>query len=254
MITPRSGHQLAHLHRKFEYKTKDYIYAIGSKYPDETSKKCEIYDISKNKWTEICDLEQSRHYHTATILDGRYIYVIGGRDSMNETPLESIERLDGFLDFDQQKWEQLQHVNKHNLWSPRDTLGSFALNDTEILIFGGDYGWISDCFKYNTKTNEIQRMNECSLKKPEEFFRAQPVLYNDKVFVVGCLDKDLHVYSIKAQKWFLLEKWYVDWWSKQYLDWKKSKTKRIKFKINFNFYLNHLFLNLYFSLKFNFSK
>lgn len=207
----RSGHQLAHLHRKFEFKTKDFIYAIGSKYPDETSKKCEVYDISKNKWIEICDLEQSRHYHTATVLDGRYIYVIGGRDSMNETPLESIERLDGFLDLDKQKWEQLQHVNKHNMWSPRDTLGSFALNDSEILIFGGDYGWISDCFNFNTKTNEIQRLGECSLKKPEEFFRSQPVKYNEKVFVVGCLDKDLHVFSIKAQKWFLLEKWYVDW-------------------------------------------
>jgi hypothetical protein len=50
MKYPRSGHQLAHLHRKLEYKTKDYIYAIGSKYPDETSKKCEVYDISKDTW------------------------------------------------------------------------------------------------------------------------------------------------------------------------------------------------------------
>lgn len=155
MNNARSGHQLAHLHRKFEFKTKDFIYAIGSKYPDETSKKCEVYDISKNKWTEICDMEQSRHYHTCTVLDGRYIYVIGGRDSMNETPLESIERLDGFLDLDKQKWESLQHVNKDNMWSSRDTLGSFALNDSEILIFGGDYGWISDCFNFNTKTCEI---------------------------------------------------------------------------------------------------
>lgn len=101
MNHPRSGHQLAHLHRKFEFKTKDFIYAIGSKYPDETSKTCEVYDISKNKWTQICDLEQSRHYHTVTVLDSRYLYVIGGRDSLNETPLESIERLDGFLDLGQ---------------------------------------------------------------------------------------------------------------------------------------------------------
>jgi gamma-glutamylcyclotransferase (GGCT)/AIG2-like uncharacterized protein YtfP len=107
MNHPRSGHQLAHLHRKFEFKTKDFIYAIGSKYPDETSKTCEVYDISKNKWTNISDLEQSRHYHTVTVLDSRYLYVIGGRDSLNETPLESIERLDGFLDLSQQKWEQL---------------------------------------------------------------------------------------------------------------------------------------------------
>jgi hypothetical protein len=90
-----------------------------------------------------------------TIIESRYIYVIGGRDSMNETPLESIERLDGYQALDKQKWESLQHVNKDNAWSPRDTLGSFALNDSEILIFGGDYGWISDCFNFNTKTNEI---------------------------------------------------------------------------------------------------
>lgn len=172
MINTRSGHQLAHLHRKYDFKTKDFIYAIGSKYPDETSKKCEVYDISKDKWFEICDLTQPRHYHTVTVHEGRYIYVIGGRDSMNETPLESIERLDGYADLFKQKWEALPIVNKDNAWSPRDTLGSFALNDSEILIFGGDYGWISDCFNFNTKTNVILRMENCSLKKPEEFFRS----------------------------------------------------------------------------------
>ena len=30
--------------------------------------------------------------------DGRFLYVIGGRDSMNETPLDSIERLDGYME------------------------------------------------------------------------------------------------------------------------------------------------------------
>ena len=62
-------------------------------------------------------------------------------------------------------------VNKDGLWSPRDTMGSFALNNEEILIFGGDYGWISDCFTLNTKSCKIERM-ECSLKKPEEFYRS----------------------------------------------------------------------------------
>ena len=42
--------------RKFDFKTKDYIYAIGSKYPDQTSQKCEVYDISKDKWHEIADM------------------------------------------------------------------------------------------------------------------------------------------------------------------------------------------------------
>ena len=56
MRSPRSGHQLAHLNRKGEFQTKDFIYAVGSKYPDESSRKCEVYDISKNKWTEIGEL------------------------------------------------------------------------------------------------------------------------------------------------------------------------------------------------------
>lgn len=107
MKRPRSGHQLAHLHRKFEYQTKDYIYAIGSKYPDETSKKCEVYDISKNFWYEIGDMKNSRHFHTVTIIDNRYLYVIGGRDSMTEAPLDSIEKLDCFAPFENQNWEQI---------------------------------------------------------------------------------------------------------------------------------------------------
>lgn len=206
----RSGHQLAHLHRKFEFQTKDYIYAIGSKYPDETSKKCEVYDISKNKWTEIADLQQSRHYHSVTILENRYLYVIGGRDSLTENPLDSFERLDGFQSLENQKWETIQLINKDMQWTARDTLGSFPLSDSEILIFGGDYGWISDCFVFSSKTMEVTKQ-EYTLKKPEEFFRSQAVRFNDKVFVVGNLDKDMHVFSLKAHKWFLLDKWFIDW-------------------------------------------
>jgi len=101
------------------------------------------------------ELNQSRHFHTVTVLENRYIYVIGGRDSLTESPLDSIEKLDAFNRIESQLWEPIQVVNKDNLWSPRDTLGSFALNDSEILIFGGDYGWISDCFLLNTKQNDI---------------------------------------------------------------------------------------------------
>lgn len=136
--------------------------------------------------------------------------MIGGRDSLTENALDSIEKLDGFQSLENQKWEMIQVINKEMHWSARDTLGSLALNDTEILIFGGDYGWISDCFSFNTKTSEIHKC-ESTLKKPEEFFRSQSIRYNDKVFVVGSLDKDVHVYCIKAQKWFLQDKWYIDW-------------------------------------------
>ena len=92
----KCGHQLAHLHRKYEYKTQDLIYAVGCKYPDDSARKCEVYDCGKNQWAEIGQLNQGRHYHTITVLEARYLYVVGGRDSLTESPLESIERLDTY--------------------------------------------------------------------------------------------------------------------------------------------------------------
>ena len=144
------------------------------------------------------------------VVESRYLFVIAGRDSQTETPLDTFERLDCYQEVERQKWETLNLVSKDNQWSARDTIGSFTLGENEILIFGGDQGWISDCFSFNSKTNEIEKQ-DCPLKKPEEFFRANPVHYNDKVFVVGCLDRDVHVYTPKVKKWFLLEKWFVDW-------------------------------------------
>jgi hypothetical protein len=55
------------------------------------------------------------------------LYAIGGRDSMSEAPLDSIERLDGFAELDQQKWDTIPLVNKDGLWSARDTVGSFSI-------------------------------------------------------------------------------------------------------------------------------
>ena len=167
--------------------------------------------MAANKWTEIGDLNSSRHYHSLCVLESRFIYVISGRDSLTEAPLESFERVDGFLELDNQKWESIQFTKTDSLWSARDTIGSFALNDNEIIIFGGDNGWISDTFSFNTKTSEIERLTEAPLRKPEEFSRSQPVRYNNKFYLVGSLDKDVHVYVPHAKKWFLIDKWFIDW-------------------------------------------
>lgn len=156
-------------------------------------------------------MNQPRHYHTCTVHDGRFLYVIGGRDSNNEQPLDSIERLDGFIDLPNQKWEPVPLVNKDNSWSPRDTLGSFSLNDTEIVVFGGDKGWISDTFVLNTKSNAMTKMESSMLCKPEEFYRSQPIRYAQKIFMVGSRDKDVHVFSVKTKRWNMHEKWFIEW-------------------------------------------
>ena len=89
-------------------------------------------------------------------------------------------------------------------------MGSFAVTESEILIFGGDQGWTADCYSFDTKSCEIERI-DCPLKKPEEFFRSQPVWHAGKVFCCGNLDKDVHVFLPEARRWFMLEKWFVNW-------------------------------------------
>ena len=136
-----------------------------------------------------------------TVLDGRYIYVIGGRDSMNETPLESIERLDGFLDLDKQKWESLQHVNKDNMWSSRDTLGSFALNDSEILIFGGkkDGASSSSSYIFDTQQNQITKTG--SLPNKDTFYQRTFLCKNGKVYAYGYENDYAYIYNMAAKTW-----------------------------------------------------
>jgi hypothetical protein len=81
MKYPRCAHALVHVQKKNENRTKDYIYALGSKYPDESGKKAEFYDIAADVWSEIAEMNTPRHYAATTVIDNRYIYIIGGRDS-----------------------------------------------------------------------------------------------------------------------------------------------------------------------------
>ena len=42
MLFARCAHQLAHVCRKSEHSTKDLIYAVGSKYPNESARTCDV--------------------------------------------------------------------------------------------------------------------------------------------------------------------------------------------------------------------
>ena len=107
MTYGKCGHQLAHFHRRYDFKTKDYIYAVGSKYSDDTNRKTEVYDVAKNKWFEVGELKQGRHYHSMCIVESRYLFVIAGRDSQTDAHLDTFEKLDCYADLDKQKWEAI---------------------------------------------------------------------------------------------------------------------------------------------------
>jgi hypothetical protein len=102
------------------------IVATGSKYPDETARMSELYDIGRDEWVEGPMMKSPRHYHSTVVIDDRVLYVFGGRDSTNETPLASIEMLN--LEKDELHWVSLEVINKNNDWTARETVGTIALN------------------------------------------------------------------------------------------------------------------------------
>jgi hypothetical protein len=221
MNKARCYHALGYINKKSLNKTEDIVLATGSKYPEDSARTCEFYDVWKNEWKDLPELNVARHYHTVSVMSDdnenqtTWVYVIGGRSS-DESPLDSIERLNFDLARDAEEskahWELIDLKNTDNGWTARDTCGSFPISQEEILIFGGDFGWLSDSFKFNVKTKTIEKLRDCSLKKPEEFYKGQCMQYSDdKVYSVGCLDKDVHVFSVKAKKWFMLEKAFIGW-------------------------------------------
>ena len=56
----------------------NHIYAIGSSLPTESMDKCEKYDVLRNKWVKLPDLNTKWNFHSSIAFWNRYIYVVAG--------------------------------------------------------------------------------------------------------------------------------------------------------------------------------
>ena len=149
-----------------------------------------------------------RFFHTSVVVDNCVLYVIGGCDAHNEKrTLDSIERLD-FNDpiF---TWEEIEFKNINNAWTPRDTCGSLSINNNEIVIFGGSHGWTCDSFIFNIENSEIVNSNKYLMKSEEFTFSHAVYATGNKVYIIGGLFKDIHIYY--KEKWFILDKDLIEW-------------------------------------------
>ena len=54
------------------------IYVFGGHDGVDTIKKCEMYDLEKDEWTPIADLNKERIFSSAIQVGHKKIYVIGG--------------------------------------------------------------------------------------------------------------------------------------------------------------------------------
>ena len=119
MHFPRCYHAMGYINKMDINKTEDLIVATGSKYPESSSRTCEYYDVWKNEWKQLPELNQARHYHSVSIIQDEntstWVYVIGGRSS-DESPLDSIER----LNFDECRGQALENARGWELLEIRN--------------------------------------------------------------------------------------------------------------------------------------
>lgn len=97
----------------------------------ETLRSCEVYDPEVGKWTMCADLNVARAGARVVTFGDRYLAVVGGCDDVfgHAEILPSVELFDSQIG----RWALLDA----QLSTPRTTAAVAAIDDSQILIFGG---------------------------------------------------------------------------------------------------------------------
>jgi hypothetical protein len=125
---------------------KRYIIAVGSWHVEASTKTCEIYDIFKNKWEKLPDLNYATCAPGLIIVKNRYLYKLGGT-----TNIRKIEYIDLT---NPEIWIT---INTSNQMGKKPSINRCLLhplkNDDKFLILGCHFGRTESPFVYNIEKN-----------------------------------------------------------------------------------------------------
>ena len=133
MINGRSNHAFV------EIPLTGELIAIGGWDGERAMAQTEGFSIRTNMWKSLPKLAEERHSLTACLLGQSFIYAIGGSSAINYgSSLSTIERINFALpNYMQQPTWELIYLNGEFQDQKRSQLGSIAICDDQIMIFGG---------------------------------------------------------------------------------------------------------------------
>lgn len=71
-----------------------FVIATGSrKDVDRAPFRTEVYDVRSDRWTELADIKQGRHYHSSCSFADNSVYIFCGISNETKKYLNTIERL-----------------------------------------------------------------------------------------------------------------------------------------------------------------
>lgn len=104
MIYPRHGHAAC------DFGGKYMVITGCRKDVQQAPKRCEVYDVEKNVWSELPMLSLPRHYHSSCSFNNEFVFVFCGISNLNKQYLNTCERLNMAMAMNgmQVNWENIQ--------------------------------------------------------------------------------------------------------------------------------------------------
>ena len=151
MIESKSNHCMVEL---------KYLNGIGVIGGTDT-KDCEVFNLKKNKWESLPDLNNIRENSSCCILNDKYLYCFFGYDNKEFKFQDTIEKLNLKS---KESWEVITPTGPkvHMKRKASSCLFYNLKGSNYILIVGGINSLkneCDDCLLYNEKNNKIERIN-----------------------------------------------------------------------------------------------
>eukprot|EP01017_Pseudomicrothorax_dubius_P026459 TRINITY_DN2952_c0_g2_i1.p1 TRINITY_DN2952_c0_g2~~TRINITY_DN2952_c0_g2_i1.p1 ORF type:complete len:577 (+),score=114.28 TRINITY_DN2952_c0_g2_i1:66-1796(+) len=179
-VTGRGDHILVYCNNK--------LFVIGGKDENnESTLKCERYDIGANKWEEIDQLTEPRVAGTGAVVDEKFIYVVGGTSKISSI-CESIERYSIAND----KWSQIKIRLADSLLNSRifgRLSTALQIGQSKLLIAGGmnlNSQATKSAFVLDLATNSLDKFVELPF---ESIFTEPPVFNTKRGYLTSLINK-----------------------------------------------------------------
>lgn len=155
-----------------------HIYVAGGSLGENRStNECEVFEVSKKKWSLLPALNQPRFSASLIVCENTDIYCFGGVDSDQKDPtkfmtLRSIETLS--LEEENKEWETLKISLPYKTSSP----GAISLGHRAFVIFGG---WDRVSLKDSVIMRAIENSNDYAFEESGEMVIPDKFIYNGLV-------------------------------------------------------------------------
>jgi hypothetical protein len=178
------------------FKNNSLIFSVGGENGSGLINWVERYNIKNDKWEKLPRLSERKKNVALCLIFDMYLYSIGGicKDNKESRTIEMLHIVDGH------EWE----VKEMKEVALRNKAGCIALNDTQILIFGGK---IKGKEEDSTEIYDIDKgciINKSKLAVEDVFNRMDIKRFNDLIYVAGRM-KGVHVYDINKNHWNFIE-------------------------------------------------